>query len=206
MQIKLHEHLVQTIQGEGTHAGRLADFVRVYGCPVGCSWCDTGYSVDNGHGKDIKWDLKEVEEFIDELCSDFIVISGGEPFFWPRLPDFVNLLEAEGFEVAIETSGTKWKPISPKTWITLSPKEHLPEVKLKTDPLFWKRADEIKIIIESRSDYLYYENELDQLNTPIFLQPEYSIDKVAVRQIRNLMMGNPKIRLSGQLHKYLQLP
>jgi organic radical activating enzyme len=207
MQIKLHEHIPGTIQGEGTHTGRYCDFVRIYGCSVGCWFCDTGYSPNKKHGSLIQWSTVEAEEFIDELTTDFIVITGGEPFSWPRLPDFCNLLIANGHEVSVETSGIKWRDIPSKVWVTLSPKEHVKGVKYKTAKTFWDRADEIKIVVSDTDDfYHYYHQYTRQLRKPFFLQPEYSTDISSANLIKGLMTTHPNIRLSSQMHKYLNLP
>ena len=84
--------MVETLQGEGYFTGTACDFIRTYGCPVGCYFCDTGYASPDGeyYKKQIKKHKKTIEELIAELKSDLVVISGGEPFINKNLPELCN--------------------------------------------------------------------------------------------------------------------
>ena len=202
--LRVHEFNPGTIQGEGTHAGRPADFLRLYGCPVGCWFCDTGYSAKDKHGKDIQWKALEVEELIGALTTDLVVISGGEPFMDADLPALCQHLIGEGHEVAIETSGAKWRLLPESVWVTLSPKEHI-SPKWPVIPTFWRRANEIKLIISDEADLEFYSPRFNH-TTPIFLQPEFSTHQESVGIIRKHLMKHPRYRLSLQTHKFINVP
>src|SRR5215470_7068405 len=94
-----------SIQGEGPTAGLPAIFVRLQGCSVGCTWCDTKYSWDAGAGREV-----ELGTLLDEVgafpCRR-VVITGGEPLESPLFAPLFTALGERGYAVEVETSGTK---------------------------------------------------------------------------------------------------
>ncbi len=201
LQVPIHETFQSTVQGEGFWIGTLVDFIRLSGCPVRCSWCDTGYS---DGGINAPRDLKSFTELFKELQSPRVVISGGEPFIHKQLPQLVQALLDRGRQVNIETSGAFWQEIPSSAWITLSPKHHLnPSYPVKE--LFWQRADEIKFIISTGQELEFYKDYLLTVpqDCPIFLQPEWHVRDRAVPIILELLQQNPNYRLSIQTHKYI---
>ncbi len=198
--IAIHETFQNTIQGEGYWAGTPVDFIRLAGCPVQCHYCDTGYA--NG-GVGLPRTVRSFEELIAELRSPRVVISGGEPFIYPQLPDLILCLEATNHTVSIETSGSFWQPISSSVWVTLSPKEHL-SPQYPVVPQMWERANEIKLVIETGLELKYYAEYLPQKPTiPVFLQPEWTQRDYTLPLVLDLLKQYPYYRLSLQLHKYL---
>ena len=127
--MKIHELIISTIQGEGFHTGKPADFIRLHGCNVGCWFCDTGYSKQDYSGKKIPVLELSFLEILNKLKSNLIVISGGEPMLCPELLPLCELLLKKGYEVAIETSGTSWQEIPDEVWLTLSPKDSVSKLK-----------------------------------------------------------------------------
>ncbi|MEV6569018.1 7-carboxy-7-deazaguanine synthase QueE [Streptomyces kronopolitis] len=107
-----------TVQGEGRSLGRRCAFLRLGGCNLSCSWCDTPYTWDwtgaaeSGIAHDPRKELhrRPVEEVLAELLgfgTDLIVISGGEPLGQQeRLIPLVAALTERGIEIEIETNGT----------------------------------------------------------------------------------------------------
>ena len=101
-----------TIQGEGPHAGRRVYFVRLGGCNLSCSWCDSAYTWD-GETYDLREELTpstalDVLARLHELGWDGdapVVLTGGEPLLYQRFPEFVELLALVP-EVHVETNGT----------------------------------------------------------------------------------------------------
>jgi len=198
--ISIHETFQKTIQGEGYWAGTPVDFIRLAGCPVGCHYCDTGYA---DGGINLPHQMRTFEQLINELFSPRIVISGGEPFIHKQLPVLVNKIEATGRQISIETSGCYWQNISPNTWITLSPKQHI-SPKYPVVPQMWERANEIKLVIETGKELEFYSKVLLTNNhLPIFLQPEWHRRDFTMPLVWELLQKYPHYRLSVQLHKYL---
>ncbi|NET57312.1 MAG: 7-carboxy-7-deazaguanine synthase QueE [Symploca sp. SIO2E6] len=201
--ILIHETFQETIQGEGYWTGTPADFIRLAGCPVRCPWCDTGYS-DGGVG--LPRLTRSFEELIAQLRSPYVVITGGEPFLHPQLPELVAAIGATGRKVSIETSGTFWREVPQWVWVTLSPKEHVsPQYLVK--PRMWQRANEIKLVIATGSELDFYaQHLLLEEDIPVFLQPEWSQNTYTVPLVLELLRKFPRYRLSLQLHKYIGVP
>lgn len=194
----IHETFQQTVQGEGSHSGLPVDFIRLGGCSVGCSWCDTGYG--NGAVPSLMG-RRSIDSLIAELKSLHCVVSGGEPFQQKGLIDLVEAIEKDGRICHIETSGARWLDVSDRAWITLSPKAHLGK---SVDDRFWARADEIKIVISSADDFDYYETRgiLDKNLCSIFLQPEWGDRERTIPLVLKILKTSKKdLRLSLQMHK-----
>jgi 7-carboxy-7-deazaguanine synthase len=200
VRIRVQEDFQQTIQGEGYWAGTPCDFIRLYGCPVGCRWCDTGYS---DGGKFLPQSEQEISDLIGRLKSSRVVITGGEPFIQRNLPELVAALHAANKTVHIETSGAAWQKLPTGVWITLSPKQHL-NPKYPVQPEFWVNASEIKIVISSGDELAFYRKWLpEDPMVPVFLQSEWDDRERTLPICLYLLRSNPGYRLSLQMHKYI---
>jgi organic radical activating enzyme len=209
----IQEIIPLTIQGEGYHAGRSCSFVRLFGCPVGCWFCDTGYAPGD------REDLNKLPRFSidyeslrEQLQSRYVVISGGEPLYHQDFEELLERLVGDNFEVAVETSGAKAFPFEkfPQVWVTFSPKFHATDyLKEQQNQTFWTNSQEIKVVISEANDLEVYEQLLDQaaqLGISIYLQPEWSKKLEATTLILQILRQKPDWKISVQLHKYLQLP
>src|SRR5947199_7341335 len=98
--------IYKSIQGESTYAGLPCIFVRLTGCNLRCSWCDSEYTFTGGHRKT----LEEVVEEVEQLSPDggLVEITGGEPMLQERevVPLMQRLLQAR-YKVLLETSGER---------------------------------------------------------------------------------------------------
>jgi organic radical activating enzyme len=221
--IPIHETFQQTLQGEGYWAGSPVDFVRLAGCPLSCSFCDTGYA---DGGKNTPRTERSIDDLVSETRSPRVVISGGEPFIHKQLPALVDALELTGKQVCIETSGAFWQPVSATAWVTLSPKQHI-SPKYPVHPVMWLRADEIKIVIATGVEVDFYDRHIRYWSTDwhdwasqhlkefeaylqrlsptkhIFLQPEWGDRERTLPLVLNLLQKHPNMRLSVQLHKLI---
>ena len=187
-----------TIQGEGYHTGTAAYFVRIGGCDVGCHWCDVKESWDaNLHPP------TAIESIVvhAQNYADTIVITGGEPLMWNMLPLTQSLKQAK-LNIHIETSGA-YAFTGLWDWVCLSPKKNklpLPEA--------YEKANELKVIIYNKHDFVFAEEQaaLVNENAILFLQPEWSKKEEMTPLIVDYVMQNPKWRVSLQTHKYLNIP
>ncbi len=187
-----------TIQGEGFHTGTAAYFIRVGGCDVGCHWCDVKES----------WNADlHPPTHIDAMVStatqqaNTVVITGGEPLMWNMDPITIKLKE-KGMKVHIETSGA-YELSGVWDWICLSPKKN----KLPTESVY-EKADELKVIIFNKHDFIFAEEQAAKTNPNVilFLQPEWSKRDEMTPLIVDYVMNNPKWRISLQTHKFLNIP
>jgi organic radical activating enzyme len=188
-----------SLQGEGFHAGRAAYFIRLGGCDVGCSWCDSRFSWN----PDIH-PMIGAEAIIGNAVksgTDSVVVTGGEPLMW-NLDYLCNGLKQHNIKTYIETSGAY--PLSGKwDWICLSPKKNMPPV----DEIC-SMADELKVIIQDRSDFDWAEKYRTRVNAKcqLFLQPEWSRFERIIPEIIEYIKADPHWRMSLQIHKYMHIP
>ncbi|MCH6257614.1 7-carboxy-7-deazaguanine synthase QueE [Puniceicoccaceae bacterium K14] len=158
-------------QGEGMHLGRSAYFIRLFGCPVHCPWCD---SAGTWHADFKPKNIQRVSAL--SLASkaaqsgcEFVVITGGEPTVHD-LKDLTSAIRAEGLSIHLETCGAF--PIKGNVdWVTLSPKwaARPLEQNLAT-------ASEFKIIVEDATSIERWVTELGPYfgERPVWLHPEWS--------------------------------
>ena len=99
-QIALIE-LYASLQGESTHAGRPCTFVRLAGCPLRCTWCDSTYTFGKGHKRAVSAIVADVLA----LGVPLVEVTGGEPLAQKHTPALLSALCAAGLEVLLETSG-----------------------------------------------------------------------------------------------------
>ena len=188
-----------TIQGEGYHSGKPAYFIRLGGCDVGCRWCDAKYT----------WNPKvfpptEVERVVERAAScsaQAIVITGGEPLLYP-MGILTRELHARGLEIFLETSGTQ--PLSGEfDWVCLSPKRQLPPL----DEAF-RRADELKVIVQTEEDITWAEECRTKVGRRcrLYLQPEWSVYESIIPTIVEWVKEHPEWNISIQTHKFMHIP
>lgn len=203
--LPVHE-VFHTFQGEGVHMGRSAFFIRTFGCPVHCPWCD---SAGTWHKDFVP---KNIDRYPVEMLAamawdskaNFVVLTGGEP----AIHDIHSLIKScheNGQNVHLETSGgfpIKGVP----DWITLSPKKWGPPMLENI-----RRASEFKFIIEEPDDIELY-NEMIQLDKfphdYVWLHPEWSQRKneKVLAAISNAVKEYPnRYRAGWQLHKLYQV-
>ena len=140
-----------SLQGEGLHTGRSAFFVRLAGCDVGCSWCDTKHSwPEAAHPRRSVAELVAEAGRAREQGAAFVVVTGGEPL-QHDLDPLCTALAPAGLPLHLETSGAH--PLSGHfDWLTLSPKPHLPP----GDALL-AACDELKVVVQEAADLAFAE-------------------------------------------------
>ena len=186
-----------TIQGEGSHTGKAAYFIRIAGCDVGCVWCDVKESWDVGAGK--SYSLEEIKGLSEGF--DFIVLTGGEPAMHD-LRALTDMLHKENKFISLETSGC-YELNGAVDWYTFSPKKFK-----KPHPEAYEKADELKVVIYHPSDLAWAEEHAQQVNDQclLYLQPEWSKKEQLQEQLIDFITRNPRWRLSLQTHKYINIP
>jgi 7-carboxy-7-deazaguanine synthase len=199
-----------TLQGEGTHAGRVAVFCRFSGCNLWsgreqdradavCTFCDTDFVGTDGSGGGKFATAESLADAVSALWpgggQPYVVCTGGEPLLQLDQP-LVDAFHARGFMVAIETNGTKLPPPG-IDWICVSPKAGA--------DLVLRRGNEIKLVYPQLGAEPERYSDCDFENW--FLQPmdgtrRLQNTEAAVRYC----LTHPRWRLSLQTHKLLGIP
>jgi len=188
-----------TIQGEGSYSGKAAYFIRLGGCDVGCVWCDVKESWEAGNHPNTE--ISAIIESVKKVQTDFVVITGGEPAMYDLTPLIKSLHDLE-IEVAIETSGC-YTLKGNVDWYCFSPKKFKAPVEEA-----YEKADELKVVIFHKSDFLWAEEHASKINDTckLYLQPEWSKEEQLLPLIIEYVKKNPKWRISLQTHKYMNIP
>ena len=188
-----------SIQGEGFHTGKAAYFIRLGGCDVGCSWCDSPFTWNSELHPLIDTDLIIANAV--NSATDSVVVTGGEPLMW-NLDYLCSGLKRNKICTFIETSGAY--PLSGKwDWICLSPKKNMPP-----NEEICRIADELKVIIEEKDDLKWAEKYRQRVNKKclLYLQPEWSKFEAIIPGIVDYARKNHSWRISLQVHKYMHIP
>ena len=188
-----------TLQGEGSNMGTAAYFLRVGGCDVGCSWCDSKESWNADLFPPVE--LDPIIERAAATSAKTVVVTGGEPSNYPL--DYLTIeLHKRGVKTMIETAGVShltggWD------WICLSPKQFSPPLE-ETFP----RANELKVIIQKPADLRWAEKNAAKVGKGclLYLQPEWSVAKEMMETLTEYVMQHPQWRISLQSHKYMGIP
>ncbi len=188
-----------TIQGEGYHTGKAAYFIRIGGCDVGCSWCDTKFSWNPSLHPVVP--AEQIVEHVIAHPAAAVVVTGGEPLM-VNMDYLTGMLKREGIETFLETSGA-YPLTGTWDWICLSPKRNAPPV----EELF-KKAHELKVIIASEEDLDWAIKNGDRVDAgcKLYLQPEWSKREVILPVIIEFAKENPQWMISLQSHKYMRIP
>jgi len=154
-----------SIQGESSYAGRPCVFVRLTGCNLRCSYCDTQYAYEEGQEL-------EIGEVVDRVASyqcPLVEVTGGEPLMQKETPALIQRLLDEGYEVLLETDGSQdisqvdgrcVKIVDMKcTSSGEAERNDLKNLERLTD------KDEIKFVIGDREDYEYAKEKLDLIES-----------------------------------------
>ena len=216
--------LYVSVQGESSFAGLPCIFVRLAGCNLRCSWCDSEYTFHGGE----KFTLDQVEEKIAALAPVKLVeFTGGEPMLQERelLPIMDRLLD-KGYTLMIETSGERPLAKVPKAVHKImdvkcpasgeSGRFHLENLEALT------LRDEVKFVISDRADYEFARDFIQLHNLAarcgqILLSPAFTKTPTSQRTADNCVL-DPRLlvewmladhlpaRLSLQIHKFIWEP
>jgi 7-carboxy-7-deazaguanine synthase len=208
--LKVNE-IFYSIQGESSYAGRPCVFVRLTGCNLRCSYCDTRYAYEEG-------DDLEIGEIIDRItshCCGLVEITGGEPLMQKDTPLLIRRLLDLGFEVLLETNGSMDIGIVDDRCVKIldikcpssgeTKRNYLENLK-RLQP-----KDEIKFAIGGRDDYDYAKNTLSfidrakgNIKPPLFSLVYGKMNPELLAQW--ILADHLDVRMQIQLHKTIWGP
>jgi len=150
--------IFHSLQGEGVRAGERCVFIRLQGCSLRCSWCDTAYALNHKKGG---FDMKgeEILSKIEEFDCNFIEFTGGEPLEQVNIYPLMTFLCDKGYTVAIETGGhinTQFVDTRVIKIIDMKcPDSKMSSLNNYDNLLLINAQDEVKFVLASRTDYLW---------------------------------------------------
>lgn len=195
-----------SIQGESSFAGYPCVFVRMTGCNLRCTYCDTAYAYDEGQDMEIVQIIENVEKYPCRL----IEITGGEPLIQIETPELVYQLITRGWTVLLETNGTcdiSKLPAGCIRILDIKCPDSGESGKMDWDniPLLYKR-DEVKFVLSSRDDFFWACDVVDRyrLNDKHIVHFSPVVKKVNPQDLAEwLLKDNLNIRIHIQLHKWI---
>lgn len=197
-----------SVQGEGTRAGRPCVFVRLTGCGLRCSWCDTEYAFHEG-----------ARRAVDDVAADvlrrgigLVLLTGGEPLEQPGCLTLARRLCDAGLEVTVETGGhASTEPLDPRVVRIVDVK--CPgsgmSARQRWDELARLRPmDEVKFVVKDRADFDYAwrvidEHRLETTACALLFSPVHGALDPATLSTWLLERPSAHVRLNLQLHKLI---
>ncbi|MCL5023113.1 MAG: radical SAM protein [Nitrospirae bacterium] len=198
-----------SIQGESTYAGVPSVFIRLTGCNLRCSYCDTAYAYDEG----TELSQEELLGKVQAIGLKTVEITGGEPLLQEDTPTLITRLLDKGYRVLVETNGTRdIRDVDPRAVLVVdikTPGSGMSGKELLSNLLFLRQKDEVKFVISDRRDYEWSrtfvkEHSLIGKCTVLFSPAFGAMDP---GELSRWILGDRlEVRLNLQLHKYLYGP
>lgn len=202
--------LFPTLQGEGPFTGHPAVFVRLGGCNLACSFCDTEFEEFTEVPTAELLAHIQLMAYSGDVClRNLVVITGGEPLRQNIAPLCAVLIK-HGYTVQIETNGTLWRDLPEEVHVICSPKTSGGTYHPLREDLL-KRIDALKFIISADETDYREVGEVGQAKyrIPVYVQPmdQYDEAKNNANMQRTLELATARgYRLSLQTHKLLGIP
>jgi len=205
MSIKIYE-ILYTIQGESSFAGYPCVLIRLSGCNLRCSYCDTSFAYSNGSYMSINEIIKTLKSYD---CS-LIEVTGGEPLMQEQTPLLIKKLLNLDYKVLLETNGSYSIDSVDRRCIKIidikcpSSGEHNKNYFENFNKL--NEFDELKFVIGDKTDYEYAKEiikkfQLSKKNTVLF-SPIFGILELE-RLAKWILSDNLNVKIQAQLHKII---
>ena len=167
MKIKIIEHFT-SLQGESTHAGRICNFIRLAGCNLRCSYCDTLYGQDFSAGEE--WELADIIQWHVSTAIPLVEVTGGEPLATPAGAAVCRALVDTGSEVLLETNGSRpidHVPAAVRKILDCKlPGSGMEMHNLYSNYPLLQKHDEVKFVISDRRDFDFACDVIEKYDLP----------------------------------------
>ncbi len=205
-----------SINGEGQKAGMLSAFIRIRGCNLSCSYCDTAWAnVPDCPCHFLSSD--EIIHWLEEMEVDKVTLTGGEPLLAENISVLIEALGTAGMDVEIETNGSislsDFCHLSPRPAFTMDykcPDSGMEKAMLLSNFSLLTKKDTVKFVVSSHKD-LERAREISEnyhlsSRCPIYLSPVFG--KIEPKDIVTYMIKHHwnEARLQLQMHKFIWPP
>jgi 7-carboxy-7-deazaguanine synthase len=205
MAIKIFE-IFHSLQGETSRIGLPTVFVRLTGCPMRCTYCDTAYAFSGGGNMEIADILAKVASFE----TKYVTVTGGEPLAQKECYTLLQALCDAGYSVSLETGGAMdIAPVDKRVSVILdikTPASNEEKNMLWSNVEHIKAKDEIKFVLCNRADYDWAKLKLSELKLtekcPVLFSPSYN-ELQANELAAWVLQDRLPVRMQVQLHKIL---
>ena len=216
--------IFKSIDGEGKRAGEITTFIRLSGCNLKCSWCDTSYSQDGSCGYIMT--LEDILDKVNELNCRNITLTGGEPLIHDNIDELILRLLQEGFDINVETNGTidiskyisepQFTERAGNLWFTIDYKSKSSGMNSLMDIRnfeYLREQDVLKFVVGSYEELCDADNFLLELDNYleqapyVYFSPVFGM--IEPVEIVNFMLEKnykSKVRVQLQLHKIIWDP
>ncbi|MBS1912208.1 MAG: radical SAM protein [Bacteroidetes bacterium] len=210
--LKLSE-IFFSIQGEGTRAGMPCTFVRLHGCGLRCTYCDTPYALDHRVGGDWK-SFEEIVHEIQRHPTRFVEFTGGEPLEQPEVHTLIRELLDAGYTVAVETGGHVDISACDDRVIRImdlkTPGSGMTKRNRMENIQHLTMHDEVKFVCNSVEDYewardIIRTHELDNRVAAVLISPVFGAVE-PVELANRILADGLDVRFQLQLHKFVWDP
>ena len=199
--------IFHSLQGEARTVGRPTVFVRLTGCPLRCTYCDTAYAFEGGKQHELDSILAQVSEY----SADYVTVTGGEPLAQPAAIQLMEALCAAGYQVSLETGGAMpIDDVDDRVSIVLdlkTPASGECDRNLLANIPLLRRKDQVKFVICDRGDYEWSKaqvqmHDLGSRVDDILFSPSY--EELAPALLAQWVLEDRlKVRMQLQLHKQI---
>lgn len=203
----LINEIFYSIQGESLYAGRPCVFIRLTGCNLRCSYCDTPYAYENG----TLMTIPEIEHRVAGYACGLVEITGGEPLLQTDTAELISYLLAKGYEVMLETNGSLDISIIDEKCVRImdvkcpSSNESKKNDLSNLSRLTFK--DQVKFVIQNITDYNFAKRIISKFppsfpQDHILLSPVYG--KLLPKKLAEwILFDQLPVRLHLQLHRII---
>jgi len=202
-----------SIQGEGSRAGLPCVFVRLQGCNLRCSWCDTPYALELNQ-KENEMQAIEIINKVKSYNCNFIEFTGGEPLAQENSYKLINYFAELGYTVAIETNGfysfSELHPNIIKIMDIKCPGSKMSKFNKFDNLKFMTKNDEIKFVVLDENDFKWSVEIIKQYNlfkkvNTILISPVFGKLEYVLLANWILESGLP-LKMQLQIHKFIWHP
>ncbi|QLH75447.1 MAG: radical SAM protein [Methanomassiliicoccales archaeon] len=197
--------IFRSLQGEGVMIGTPTTFVRLTGCNLDCTWCDTRYARKEGN----EMTIEEVIEKVKELDTKFVCITGGEPLMQRSTIKLIERLLDLGYHITLETNGSyslEELPCSMNMIVSMDikcPSSGMEEKMDLSNLELLSPVDQLKFVVADRGDMVYASRLLKEhpVECNVIFTPVGGIDLEEVAEF--ILKKKINARVLPQLHKII---